>query len=653
MTSFRHICAILALVWLTVAHAMPAAPPLAVYGRLPDFETARLSPSGKRVAMVGLFGTGRRLRVIEDGKEILSWPVGTQKVRDLHWAGEDRLLLLVSDTEVLGPGFTAARAELARMLVVPISGGDPWPVFGGLSSVSGNVRGYYGAVERDGRWYGYFGGTTLELDRFRLPGPVSTRPELYEVDLASRGSRRIGHRPDDPTRIRDWAIGADGRIVATLDIRTGSGAWEIRADGGAVIARGVLPSGDVGLLGLGRTPGTILYSLGDDEARRQLFEQPIAGGPPVELLAGAPVGAYLFDNRSFLFLGHVEDGDMPAERFFDRRFETAMTAARNAFPGVSVRLGDASETFDRLVVETSGPGDPDSWWLFDATTGRKERLGQGYPIDPADVGPMRMLRFTAADGLEMAGVLTLPPGRSPNNLPLVMLPHGGPPARDYPVFDWWAQAFAARGYAVFQPNFRGSTGLGPAFRRAGWGEWGRKMQSDISDGLAELARQGIVDPRRACIVGGSYGGYAALAGVTLQQGLYRCAVSVAGIGDIPRMLRDTVRESGDDRSLDRAMKREVSAGRDMQLVSPASFADRADAPILLIHGEDDTVVPFAQSRTMANALKRAGKPVEFVTLEGEDHWLSKSETRLKMLEAAVAFVEKHNPAGPAPAVQAQ
>jgi dipeptidyl aminopeptidase/acylaminoacyl peptidase len=179
------------------------------------------------------------------------------------------------------------------------------------------------------------------------------------------------------------------------------------------------------------------------------------------------------------------------------------------------------------------------------------------------------------------------------------------------------------------------------------------MQDDIADAVAWAVREGLGEPGRACIVGGSYGGYAALAGVTLQQGLYRCAVSVAGIGDIPRMLRDTVRESGDDRSLDRAMKREVSAGRDMQLVSPASFADRADAPILLIHGEDDTVVPFAQSRTMANALKRAGKPVEFVTLEGEDHWLSKSETRLKMLEAAVAFVEKHNPAGPAPAVQAQ
>ena len=653
MIPLRTLCAALALIWLAIAQPVPAVPPLAVYGRLPAFETARIAPSGRRVAMVGLFGDSRRLKVVEDAKEIFSLPVGGWKVRDLFWAGNDKVLLSVSDTEVLGPGFTAAKAELARMLVVPISSGEPWPVFGTGSSIAGSVRGYYGAVERDGRWYGYFGGTTLETGPFRAGASASTRPELYEVDLDDRTTRRIGSRPDDPARIRDWAIDADGRVAASLDVHNSTGNWVIRKAGGAVIARGSTLTGEISLLGLGRTPGTIIYSLGDDMANRRLIELSLSGGAPTELLAGISIDAYLFDNRSFLFLGHVEDGDLPEERFFDPRFETAMMAARRAFPGVSVRLADASEKFDRLIVETSGPGDPDSWWLLDGTTGGKERLGQGYAIDPADVGPMRMLRFRAADGLEMAGVLTLPPGASANNLPLVMLPHGGPPARDYPVFDWWAQAFAARGYAVFQPNFRGSTGLGSAFRRAGWGEWGRKMQSDISDGLAELARQGIIDPKRACIVGGSYGGYAALAGVTLQQGLYRCAVSVAGIGDIPRMLRDTVRESGDDLSLDRAMKREVGAGRDMVAVSPASFADRADAPILLIHGEDDTVVPFAQSRAMANALKRAGKPVELLTLEGEDHWLSKSVTRLKMLEAAVAFVEKHNPAEPAPAAKAQ
>src|SRR6202007_2715282 len=136
-------------------------------------------------------------------------------------------------------------------------------------------------------------------------------------------------------------------------------------------------------------------------------------------------------------------------------------------------------------------------------------------------------------------------GREAKGLPLVVMPHGGPEAHDRPGFDWWAQAFASRGYAVFQPNFRGSDGSGDAFRDAGFGQWGRKMQTDISDGVAELARRGIVDPKLVCIVGASYGGYAALAGVTLQHGLYRCAVSYAGVANMDSMqIYDT--DDGDD-----------------------------------------------------------------------------------------------------------
>ena len=170
------------------------------------------------------------------------------------------------------------------------------------------------------------------------------------------------------------------------------------------------------------------------------------------------------------------------------------------------------------------------------------------------------------------------------------------------------------------------------------------MQIDISDGLAELARQGIVDPKRACIVGASYGGYAALAGVTLQQGLYRCAVSVAGVADVKRMYSTDVRESGDSRMTVRALREELGDPSRYDDISPRRFADRTDAPVLLIHGKDDTVVPLSQSKSMADALKDAGKPYEIVVLDGEDHWLSGAETRKRMLRESVRFVEKFNPA---------
>ena len=148
------------------------------------------------------------------------------------------------------------------------------------------------------------------------------------------------------------------------------------------------------------------------------------------------------------------------------------------------------------------------------------------------VSKVESVKYKAADGLEITGYLTLPNGREAKGLPLIVFPHGGPASRDTLGFDWWAQAMASRGYAVLQVNFRGSDGLGWEFTKAGFGEWGRKMQTDLSDGVRNLTSQGVVDPKRVCIVGGSYGGYAALAGATLQKDVYRCAVSFGGV-DLP------------------------------------------------------------------------------------------------------------------------
>jgi dipeptidyl aminopeptidase/acylaminoacyl peptidase len=203
---------------------------------------------------------------------------------------------------------------------------------------------------------------------------------------------------------------------------------------------------------------------------------------------------------------------------------------------------------------------------------------------------------------------------------------------------------------VLQPQFRGSEGFGEAHLAAGYGQWGRKMQTDLSDGVRQLAKDGTIDPKRVCIAGASYGGYAALAGVTLDPGVYRCAVAVAGVADLGRMLRwERERRNGSGNEAVRFWRRfmGVTANDDSSVDawSPALKADTITAPVLLIHGKDDTVVAFEQSRIMADAMRKAGKPVELVTLAGEDHWLSRGPTRIQMLEATVAFLEKHNPPG--------
>jgi dipeptidyl aminopeptidase/acylaminoacyl peptidase len=261
---------------------------------------------------------------------------------------------------------------------------------------------------------------------------------------------------------------------------------------------------------------------------------------------------------------------------------------------------------------------------------------------------VKFIHYAAADGTTIPAYLTLPNGRAAENLPLIVFPHGGPLAADEPGFDWWAQAMASRGYVVLQPEFRGSDGYGYSHTIAGFGQFGRKMQTDLSDGVRFLASEHIIDPKRVCIVGGSYGGYAALAGPTLDRGVYRCAVSVAGISDPRAFLRWVEhRESKTDslpiRFWTRFMGVENRDDPKLLEISPLSHADNADAPILLIHGSDDTVVPIEQSEDMADALKAAGKPVTFIKLKSEDHWLSRTETREQMLSATVDFLERNNP----------
>jgi dipeptidyl aminopeptidase/acylaminoacyl peptidase len=200
---------------------------------------------------------------------------------------------------------------------------------------------------------------------------------------------------------------------------------------------------------------------------------------------------------------------------------------------------------------------------------------------------------------------------------------------------------------VLQPNFRWSGGYDTAFIEAGYGQWGRKMQTDLSDGVAFLASQGIVDQSRVCIMGASYGGYAALAGVTLQRDVYRCAVAIAPVTDVRDFLAWRAVRSGEDTSTLRYWTRYLGVtdrnDRALDAISTVRAAGGDDAPVLLIHGRDDTIVPYQQSEAAQRALSAAGRSVELVPLRQEDHYLSREATRIQTLNAAVAFIERHNP----------
>lgn len=200
---------------------------------------------------------------------------------------------------------------------------------------------------------------------------------------------------------------------------------------------------------------------------------------------------------------------------------------------------------------------------------------------------------------------------------------------------------ASRGYAVLQPNFRGSSGYGGKFLLAGDGEWGGKVQDDVQAGVRKLIADGIADPKRICIVGASYGGYMALAGATFSPDLYACAISYAGLSDLDRALYTGTTFESEGITI---WKRRIGADVDRHKAaaqSPANFADKVKIPILLIHGDKDTTVTIEQSRIEEKALKAAGRPVEFVTLEGDDHYLEFPQTRIQLLKEVERFLAAH------------
>jgi dipeptidyl aminopeptidase/acylaminoacyl peptidase len=631
-----------------------AAPPLSVYGSLPGFEMAALSRSGQYVALIGVVNDERRLVIMDkDAKLVITAPLGNIKVRGLYWAGDDNVLIYKSDAYALSQNrlnlagyFSAPKTELFSMIVAPLNGHEPWSVFANRNNVVGGVRGFYGIRERNGQYFGYFGGITTDGGVSQNPYLKSMRPVLYEVDLQNQNAKKVAAR-FEPDGFRDWIIGLESEPSATLDYFSKDESWTIRNGANEKIASGTNPLGRVSLEGFGVTPNTIVFSETDNaDGELHYFETPLTAGEAKPFLQNIEFDTLIFDHNRRV-LGYKANGDTPTYKFFNNYQQKVANATMKAFPNLLVHLISWNEQFNKIVAMTEGVNDPQTWWLVDIKTGQATELGVSYALHARDVAVMRMIQYKASDGLDISAVLTLPPGSIATNLPIIVLPHGDLSGRDYPGFNWMAQAFASRGYAVLQPNVRGSSGYGDVFNEAGNDELGRKIQTDISDGLAYLVKAGIADPKRACIVGIGIGGYAALAGVTLQKDIYRCAVSVGGISDLDKLATTKIDQTGGDATMRRRIEKQLGANKDLPGISPVNFAGSATAPILLVHGKDDIVFRYEQSEIMAEALRKAGKPVEFVTLTGEDHWLSRSATRLAMLEAAAAFVEKHNPPGTA------
>ena len=632
---FSAVCACL-------CHGAAAADavPLEVFGRLPSLEDVAISPDGTKIAFVLTNGDNRSLRVASLAKpEVLGGArIGDVKLRDVEWADDDNILATISSTSPPPFGFIGATREWYQLVNFNIS---KMRVNSVSFDLSPEVE-TFNVITGDTSMRDVSGHATIFTRGFCVR--EGTVPCLFSLAYPDRRVRLVDEAWEPYT---EWLVDESGKMAAQFMYHDAKKLWEIRTRKNAhwtVVASGTAAVDTPDMLGFS-ADGTgliVRFVENGDPEWRPLNLADNTWGPP--LAHGAAFSSVIEDRKTGRIIGGIRGIGSSEYVFFDNELQAHWNAVLRTFPGERVRLESHSDDFSRMVLKIFGPRDGYVYALYDWYTHHATILGRIYEgvSAPAQV---REISYRAADGLLIPAFLTLPPGAAEKDLPLIVLPHGGPAAADTLDFDWWAQALAAQGYAVLQPNFRGST-LNSKFLEAGFGEWGRKMQTDLSDGVRYLARQGTVDPKRVCVVGASYGGYAALAGVSVETGVYRCAVSVAGISDLRRFRKWTIANEGgmSQRYWDRFIGTADQSDPALLAISPIEHVVAVMAPVLLIHGRDDTVVPFEQSDVMLNALKRAGKSVSLVTMKHEDHWLSHSETRLQMLQATVDFLKANNPA---------
>jgi len=327
--------------------------------------------------------------------------------------------------------------------------------------------------------------------------------------------------------------------------------------------------------------------------------------------------------------------DQRRTSFFDPELNALSASLSKALPGLPlVSFSDASLDEKKLVLFAGSDNDPGRYFLLDRDTRKMAEISPVRPdLTGAKLASVRSITFKAADGTSIPGYLTLPVGSDGKKLPAIVMPHGGPTSRDEWGFDWLAQFFAARGYAVLQPNFRGSSGYGERwFRQNGFKSW-RTAIGDVNDGGRWLVSEGIAMPGKLAILGWSYGGYAALQSSVLDSDLFKAIVAIAPVTDLERQ-----REKMKEYIGTAAANDFIDEGALLKEGSPAQNAGRIKAPVLLFHGDRDLNVAVEQSRLMASKLREAGDRVELVEFKGLDHQLDDSAVRAAMLDKIDGFL---------------
>ncbi len=482
----------------------------------------------------------------------------------------------------------------------------------------------------------------------------SARMSFSAVNVRTKEDRR--YDVDLPDDLMDWATDPRGDILAASTRDTS--AWtdrstlttwyrtDTKARWQKVDVRSITAD-PFRVISVPERAGHLVVEAYNGGDRLAIWDYDVAAHAFGELMAGHPtedVVAQRFD--SIVDNGNepkdvITDGLRTRHYWLDARYARIQAALDASIPDhVNVIEGGSA---DHVLVFSYSDVDPGRWYAMDTKAMKMKAIAERMPaIDPARMQHVRALRYPSFDGTSVPAYLTLP-GKPSKPAALVVLIHGGPQARDHWEFDSEVQILAAHGYAVFQPQFRGSSGFGRHFEEAGYGQWGLAMQDDITAGVHWLIDQKIADPQRICIVGSSYGGYAALWGLEKTPDLYKCGASFAGVTDLERRLRDwsdTSRSSVAREIVRHQMGDAYTQAAALEAVSPVLHADRIKVPVLVAHGEQDGRVPISHGTRMRDALQDLHKDVQWLYFPHEGHGLRLPENQAIWYDAVLALLAR-------------
>jgi len=638
---------------------MPAQPPRAEqFFRNPVFGDAVLSPNGRLLAFRSASKGGRDRLGVLDLQTMKSNAVAAFNDADVgqfEWVNDKRLVFDLA-TELNAPGFVKMAPGL---FAVNHDGGD----FRQLVETTSEFVKDPIADARVLPWNTYLHGAVGKRNTSEVLVVTPEEHGLKKSDYANlRRLNTVSGRVTDvdaPLHSFLWILDPAGELRATVSVQGDTKAVHYRDPGGAwkkldefdrFLGSGLIPrfvdaDGKLYVQARAERDKAALYTF--DPKTRKLSDKPVLASADYDVDAH-----FIHDDRKLLGIRHMIDAEVV--EWLDADMKTTQAAVDALLPRTTNRIEVASRPETSFVlVEAFSDAQPSVFFLFDTKTRKLSKLGSTLPdIDPRQMGEMDLHRCKARDGMPIPVYLTLPPGGAKKNLPMVVLVHGGPWVRGA---SWrWnpeVQFLASRGYAVLQPEFRGSTGFGARHFQAGWKQWGLAMQDDIADAARWAIDQGVADPKRICIAGASYGGYAALMGLVNDPGLFRCGISWAGVTDIGLMYSVGWSDFSDEYKrygMPALVGDPVGDAAQLKATSPLANAARIKQPVLIAHGGYDVRVPIVHGERFRDAVKAHNPQVEWVVYGEEGHGWSKPETRIDFWTRVEKFLGR-NLAAPAPA----